>query len=86
MRFDSVTKVLLGAIVILLAVIAFRPSFGPTTAHAQSVSSWVLPLGIVDNNSMLLLSPQTGDVWLYTDDNRALYRGQLFELGKPLKR
>ena len=83
---DRTTKLLLLAIAMLLAVIALRPAFSPGSAQANpgGVAS-VIPLGI-DGNSVFLLDGESGDLWMYTSDNRVYFKGRLDELGKPLAR
>jgi hypothetical protein len=71
-------------IALFLAVIALRPFSHTREAQANPGGPGsVVPLGM-DGNSVFLLDSSTGDVWMYTSDNRVFFKGKLTELGQPL--
>jgi hypothetical protein len=88
---DRVTKILLCALVFLLAFLSTRTFLDHTAAsgplskynHIQYLGGFV---GSADA-AMVLLDTRNGDVWLYgLGEPTVLYLGQLTELGRPLTR
>lgn len=81
---DKTTKILLLVIALLLGIIAVRPVTQTREAYANPGGpESVVPLGM-DGNSVFLLDRSTGDIWMYTSDNRVFFKGRLTELGQPL--
>ncbi len=90
LQTNSVTRILLCVLVLLLAVLAFRPFLGPEAAPAQ-VGSYdhVKYLGGFGNSTgavIILLDARNGTLWSYSlTDRRVSNLGKLTELGKPLE-
>jgi len=90
-HIDKLTKILLCALVFLLAFLGTR-TFLDLTAASGSMSKYdhIHYLGGFVGNSdaaMVLLDTRNGDVWLYgLGEQTVLYLGQLTELGRPLAR
>ena len=90
-HIDKLTKILLCALVFLLAFLGTR-TFLDLTAASVPMSKYdhIHYLGGFVGNSdaaMVLLDTRSGDVWLYgLGEQTVLYLGQLTELGQPLTR
>ena len=90
-HIDKLTKILLCALVFLLAFLGTR-TFLDLTAASGPMSKYdhIHYLGGFVGNSdaaMVLLDTRNGDVWLYgLGEQTVLYLGQLTELGRPLAR
>jgi len=90
-HIDKLTKILLCALVFLLAFLGTR-TFLDFTAASGPMSKYdhIHYLGGFVGNSdaaMVLLDTRNGDVWLYgLGEQTVLYLGQLTELGRPLAR
>ena len=90
-HIDKLTKILLCALVFLLAFLGTR-TFLDLTAASGPMSKYdhIHYLGGFVGNSdaaMVLLDTRNGDVWLYgLGEQTVLYLGQLTELGRPLTR
>src|SRR5438093_9847102 len=90
-HIDKLTKILLCALVFLLAFLGTR-TFLDLTAASGPLSKYdhIHYLGGFVGNSdaaMVLLDTRNGDVWLYgLAEPTVLYLGQLTELGSPLTR
>jgi hypothetical protein len=73
MRIDNYTRVVLTAIALLLAVIAFRPIANPTSAAAQSIGQdlyvepgvYMLraPDGMKQQLGKVMVDLHTGNIW-----------------------
>jgi hypothetical protein len=91
MHIDRVTKVLLGVLVLVLAVLAFRPFLAseaappPRVARSYDHVKFLGAFGSGIGANILLLDATNGNIWSYNlIDQRATYVGQLTELGQPL--
>jgi hypothetical protein len=88
---DRVMKILLCALVFLLAFLSTRTFLDFTAASGHmSKYDYIQYLGGFVGSSdaaMVLLDTRNGDVWLYgLGEQTVLYLGQLTELGRPLVR
>jgi hypothetical protein len=84
MRIDRYTKTLLTLIVLLLAVIAFKPLVQPSPALAQGNLNGVQFSGI-PGGGFFLFDSRTGDVWSYDINSGQLHgHSKIAQLGKPL--
>jgi hypothetical protein len=90
-HIDRVTKILLCALVFLLAFLSTRTFLDLTAASGPlSKYNYIQYLGGFVGSAdaaMVLLDTRNGDVWLYgLGEPTVLYLGQLTELGRPLTR
>lgn len=90
MRLDNGTKVLLGALVLVLALLAVKPFLASEAAPLQQARSYdhVRFLGSFGSGigaKVILLDARNGDIWSYgLLDRNATYVGRLTDLGEPL--
>jgi hypothetical protein len=81
MRIDSYTKAVLTAIVVFLAVIAFRPYVSPdSVAHAQGTFAGVQ---FAYQGGPMFFDSRSGDVLLYSPRGVAGHY-RLVKLGAPM--
>jgi hypothetical protein len=78
MRIDLYTKTILTLIVLLLAFVALRPLFDPSTASAQPQWSGVQLM--MANGALIAVDNRTGDVWAYVSMD---YKGGAFAIYSP---
>jgi hypothetical protein len=82
MRIDLYTKTILTLVVLLLAVIAFKPIFQPLPVAAQSSLSGVQISG--GFGAIVVFDSKSGEVWVYPQSGVPQFQGKLVQVGKPL--
>lgn len=82
MRIDLYTKAVLTVIALLLAVVACKDVSQPPGVAASG------PLAGVQFSATLgglfAIDTNTGEMWMYGEDNKAKYAGKITKLGDPI--